>query len=248
MIYIGCCGFPVSRKRYFREFIAVEIQQTFYQIPKIDTLSRWRRDAPDNFEFIIKAWQGITHPYTSPTWRRFKGILKGEKGNYGGLKYTEEVLNAWKKTLNAMEILNSDKVVVQLPPRLKWIDEVKDEVVKTLTEFTKHNVKIIIEPRNRTWWNDEVEEIFNKLNIVHCVDPFKHKMFKTGEFCYFRLHGINGYNYSYKYTERDLETLAENVSDYSSKDDCYIMFNNRYMYEDAIEFKGILLEKGLYVI
>lgn len=38
-IKIGCCGFPVSRERYFRDFGVVEIHETFYQPPDHDALT-----------------------------------------------------------------------------------------------------------------------------------------------------------------------------------------------------------------
>jgi uncharacterized protein YecE (DUF72 family) len=35
----------------------VEVQQTFYQPPRVATLEKWRLDAPANFEFTLEAWQ-----------------------------------------------------------------------------------------------------------------------------------------------------------------------------------------------
>lgn len=37
-ILIGCCGFPMARERYFARFPVVEVQQTFYRPPRIETL------------------------------------------------------------------------------------------------------------------------------------------------------------------------------------------------------------------
>jgi len=66
-VKIGCCGFPVSRKNYYRHFSCVEVQQTFYHPPELATLLRWRREAPQGFEFTIKAWQLIFQ--TPPSFR-----------------------------------------------------------------------------------------------------------------------------------------------------------------------------------
>jgi len=33
-IKIGCCGFPTSKEKYYKDFKAVEIQKTFYQPPQ----------------------------------------------------------------------------------------------------------------------------------------------------------------------------------------------------------------------
>ena len=70
IVKVGCCGFPISKNKYYDEFGIVELQTTFYNIPREKTLLKWREEAPEDFEFIVKAFQGITHPMSSPTWRR----------------------------------------------------------------------------------------------------------------------------------------------------------------------------------
>ena len=40
---------------------AVEINNTFYRMPKADVLSRWAEQVPDGFRFVLKASQQITH-------------------------------------------------------------------------------------------------------------------------------------------------------------------------------------------
>ncbi|MCP2619421.1 DUF72 domain-containing protein [Candidatus Aminicenantes bacterium AC-335-K20] len=109
MIKIGCCGFPVNRPTYYRNFNVVEIQQTFYQLPKIETALKWREEAPLDFEFTIKAWQLITHPSTSPTYKRLKITLQN-KENYGFFKPTKEVFSAWKETEENFQKIRGNKV------------------------------------------------------------------------------------------------------------------------------------------
>lgn len=41
---------------YFRQFKLVEVQQTFYKMPRLETAQRWRQTAPADFEFTLKAW------------------------------------------------------------------------------------------------------------------------------------------------------------------------------------------------
>ncbi|RLI79276.1 DUF72 domain-containing protein, partial [Archaeoglobales archaeon] len=45
MIKVGCCGFPVSMKKYFDNLKLVEVQKTFYKPPEIKTAERWRKNA-----------------------------------------------------------------------------------------------------------------------------------------------------------------------------------------------------------
>ncbi len=94
---IGCCGFAISQEDYFRLFRLIEIQQTFYHLPQLETAEKWRRAAPEGFEFALKAWQLITHEPTSPTYRRLrKKIGPTETAYYGHFRPTVEVFEAWK--------------------------------------------------------------------------------------------------------------------------------------------------------
>ena len=235
----------MSMEKYFREFKCIEVQQTFYQIPRESRLRGWREKSGEGFEFIVKAWQGITHPVNSPTWRRFKGELRGRPGNYGLLRDTEEVLYAWEETIRALEILNGDKVVIQLPPSLEINNENIDEVFTVLDRFSGYDVIIILEPRHDSWLDDRVISFLRSRLIVHCVDPFKNDAYKTGRLYYFRLHGINGYNYGYKYTDRDLNKLCDMMLEKYFDLDVYIMFNNKFMYIDALNLRNLFRGRGI---
>lgn len=75
MVKVGCCGFPVSRARYFGAFGVVEVQRTFYQPPAKELAEKWKRQSPGDFEYTLKAWQLITHEPTSPTYRKLKTAI-----------------------------------------------------------------------------------------------------------------------------------------------------------------------------
>ncbi len=46
---------------YASKLSAVEINNTFYRMPKSDVLARWAEQVPDGFRFVLKASQQITH-------------------------------------------------------------------------------------------------------------------------------------------------------------------------------------------
>src|SRR5712691_6104015 len=48
-------------RHYAGRLSAVEINNTFYRMPKADVLSRWAEQVPDGFKFALKASQQITH-------------------------------------------------------------------------------------------------------------------------------------------------------------------------------------------
>jgi len=239
MIKIGCCGFPVKKSTYYSEFEVVEVQKTFYDPRGVNTFRKWRDEAPKEFEFTIKAWQGVTHPVKSPTWKRYKGELKGSKDNYGLLKYTEEVKWAWEQTLEAADSLDADKIIVQLPPSLDW-DSHQDNIVKTLEYMCGSGKKLIIEPRHPSWFKESVFKLFRDIGLTFCTDPFKNNIVDVGgDLIYLRLHGIGGYKY--QYTDEDLKNLYNLVSKYiDAGRPIYVMFNNVYMYDDAKCFKKLI--------
>ncbi len=243
-VKVGCCGFPVSRSKYFKTHNIVEIQQTFYKPPSIKTLRRWRNEAPGTFEFTIKAWQLITHSPKSPTWRK-AGIKVEKSENYGFLKPTPENFKAWEKMVEIAEILKSTIIVVQTPPSFK----VSDVNIKNALEFFRNaksiagNVEIAWEPRGD--WIKKVESIkaiVLKTEIIHCVDPFVIDPAYVGNIVYLRLHGRNGKwpNYKYRYCEEDFNFLILKIRNYIEKgaNIVYVMFNNIFMYNDSLSFKN----------
>ena len=130
IIKVGCCGFPVKRSEYFNKFSVAELQSTFYQLPvKITTVKRWREEAPERAEFVIKAWQLITHPPSSPTYKKLKIKLSEKKENYGFFKPTEEVFEAWRKTREVAKVLRAKIILFQCPssfkPKKENIDNMK---------------------------------------------------------------------------------------------------------------------------
>ena len=46
---------------YAGELPAVELNNTFYRMPKTETVAGWAGQVPDGFRFVLKASQGITH-------------------------------------------------------------------------------------------------------------------------------------------------------------------------------------------
>jgi uncharacterized protein YecE (DUF72 family) len=98
-IKVGCCGFAVAQKTYFQIFRLIEIQNTFYQLPHINTAEKWRAAAPAGFEFTMKAWQLITHEPTRPTYRRLRAkIVPQNFEHYGRFRNTAAVTEAWNQT------------------------------------------------------------------------------------------------------------------------------------------------------
>jgi uncharacterized protein YecE (DUF72 family) len=242
-VLAGCCGWAVrgGRKTYYREFPAVEVQQTFYKLPKPETLQRWRDEAPAGFIFCMKAWQGVTHPPTSPTWRR-AGVKPGKTSGYGFLRPTKEVGRAWELTAEAAKALDARVVVVQTPPNMPADSQSIKNVERFFRDAAASGFVVGWEPRGELARNREaVSRICSLTGIIHITDLLRDTPVTTAETLYTRLHGLGPreVNYSYRYTDRDLENLAAAVKKHTEAETAYVMFNNISMAEDAKRFKAL---------
>lgn len=232
VIKVGCCGFPLARRRYFEAFKLVEVQQTFYQPPQAATVARWRAEAPPDFEFVVKAWQLITHPATSPTYRRLKIVLDAGKGDrYGFFRPTDEVLAAWEATLETARLLGARLVLLQSPASFRPTEENVTNLHRFVGSINRHGVTLVWEPRG-AWPEDLIVTLCQEMDLVPCVDPFKQRPL-AGSIRYFRLHGQTGYKY--RYTASELAALLEMCREPGPKV-TYCLFNNAHMLADAQEF------------
>lgn len=243
-IIVGCCGFPTSMKKYAELFNVVELQSTFYDIPRRSTVENWRKRVPSHFEFTVKAFQGITHPPSSPTWRRCR-IPVDQRANYGMFKPTKEVMEAWNTMLEICKILKAKVCIFQTPAAFKATNENIENLKTFFTEIDRGNLILCWEPRGAGWTRDIVYDICRELSLVHVTDPFKELPSYVSEIAYLRLHGCppGKRMYVYKYSDGDLKTLYEKCEHMAERvNKVYVMFNNINMLEDAIRFSKYLSE------
>ena len=250
---VGTSGFGVGIAKYFDLFSCVEVQHTFYQPPKISTLEKWRAAAPTDFEFVIKAWQLITHEAKSPTHRRLKRELsEKEKSQAGSFKSSVVVRDAWHTTLAAATALQARTILFQCPASFKQTRKNISNLKKFFQTVERKNDRG--EPFNFCWeprgdWDREVvTELCEALDLCHVVDPFVNRTC-TPERTYFRLHGRNGWRYDYE--DHELRELVEMLgqlpnskrrSDKTNPDrhTAYVFFNNARMTENASSFQALI--------
>ncbi|MDK2870090.1 MAG: hypothetical protein PWP39_1325 [Pyrococcus sp.] len=238
MIYVGTCGFCEKQDKYFKDFSTVEIQQTFYKILQESTLKKWREKAPEGFVFSIKAFQGVTHPSNSPTWRRSN--VKPSK-NVGLLRPTNEVLHYWKITLKEAKILNAKFILIQLPRSFKESEESFSNAERFFSLIDRGEFEIAVELRG--WSEGGIKKFVREFDVIDVVDPIVRVPLHGGEINYYRLHGRyeNGkIIYSHRYSDEELLKARERVFSFHVEES-YVYFNNSNMCEDAQRFKQLVL-------
>jgi uncharacterized protein YecE (DUF72 family) len=235
---VGCCGFSLAQAEYFARFPAVEVQQTFYRPPKLETLCRWREAAPGGFEFTLKAWMLITHEARSPTYRRLKRELTDEeREGVGSFRPTRAVREAWEATRACAEALRARRVLFQCPASFKPVPENLKNLRKFFKSIRGADYVKLWEPRG-DWPRELVAELCEELGLTHVVDPLAERTVTPAR-PYFRLHVRRGGRKSYEDAE-----LLELYSMLPRGETSYVFFNNVRMVHDAARFQRLIAEES----
>jgi uncharacterized protein YecE (DUF72 family) len=154
-VKVGCCGFAKGKKAYFQQFKLAEIQHTFYKLPSVGIVTKWREEAPQDFQFSLKAWQLITHLPSSPTYRKAGLQIPADKeSNCGFFKPGEEVFAASAKTRNVAEALTAKVILFQRPVKFTETAENIANSRHLVTSINRADPVFVWEPRGE--WSNHV--------------------------------------------------------------------------------------------
>jgi len=221
-VKVGCCGYPVSMKKYRELFQVVELNNTFYQYPKDSTVEKWRKESPEEFEFTVKAHQEITHKH------RLKFDLAAD------------AFNRMKKICH---MLRARILLIQTPP--SFTPDHLGDAEEFFRNVKREDLTLIWETRGNKWETpdarERLQEVLEELDVPHVTDPFRAMPVYTGCVAYFRLHGLGARMYYYQYTDRELQHLYRLVKPYDDSGlKVYVFFNNLAMFDDALRFMHFL--------
>ncbi len=209
----GCSGTKML-PFYAQYFRTVELNASFYRLPKAATFEGWREKSPEGFIFAVKASKFITH-----TKRLF------------------DVKEPWDAFIANASLLR-DKlgpILFQLPPSLKADAAVLNDLFSILPKEFLY----VCEPRNESFFEAPVMDLFGRHGICLCVadSPRYPKSFvTTASFVYVRLHGSTSL-YGSKYTNEELAFWANRIRDWRDGGlDVYLYFNN--------DFKGFAVDNA----
>lgn len=242
-IRVGCCGWSALRPKDFGEedwqrnykhrlqlyaahFALVEVNSTFYKLPRLSTAAQWRELADEinpTFEFTVKIHQDVTHT------DRFRGDVARE---------------AFQRSAEIAKALRAKILLLQCPASFGPTSENIQALRRFLEEVPRDEFVLVWEPRG-AWENEpeKVQELCETYDLVHCTDPFKALPVRTKPFAYLRLHGAppGTKMYRYTYTDDDLRWLRERILSLDTAL-VYVLFNNDTMAQDARRFRKLLGE------
>lgn len=250
LIYIGVTGwgdhvslYPDHIKsqdklaEYSAHFPVVEVDTSFYAIQPTRNASKWVRDTPDNFLFVVKAYQGMT------------GHQRGEDSTFSSKK---EMFEAFKESLKPYQDANKLALVLfQFPP---WFDCKKENV--QYLRYCKQmmgDIPVALEFRNQSWFREKFREdtlaFMKEEGWIHSIadEPQAGEgsipivpVATDANLTLIRMHGRNlhGWNksnnanwrdvrYLYKYNRTELLEWKERIATISKDTkDIIVLFNN----------------------
>lgn len=220
---------------YADRFATVEVNNTFYRLPKRPTFAAWEASVPRGFCFACKMSRYLTHVRRMATTEPVDRFL-GEANGLG----------------NAL-----GPVLLQLPPTLRCeADHIAlDRLAAVLADFPRQ-VRVAFEPRHESWFTDEVAAVLSAHDVALVwsdrLSQLQTPLWQTASWRYVRLHqgrSADGWSYG----DRALGTWVDRIGGTSRTDkspDAYVYFNNDpggAAPRDAARFSTLAARAGLEI-
>lgn len=225
-IYIGTSGYnyphwwngifypsDLPQKRwlefYAQSFNTVELNVTFYRLPKKDIFEGWYKRTPKDFSFTVKGSRFITH-------------IKRLKDCREPLSLLVDNASPLKEKMGPL--------LWQLPPRFPFEKDRLEEFGVLLSTLPRSkSIRHVFEFRDESWFCQDCFKILEEFQFGYCIAhgagfPYVERV--TTDFVYLRLHGgevLYGSNYS----DKELREWAQKIEGWrKKKKDVFVYFNN----------------------
>ena len=225
---------------YRRVFPVVEVQSTFYDPPSDATMRKWLAATGPELEYTMKVWQLVTHPATSPTYRRMKRKVD-EREAPGFFGDSAAVHEGWQRSLECAQVISATAMLFQCPARFTPDAANIESMRRFFERVDRPRARLLWEPRGRAWiaQRDLAIALCRDLDLVHVVDPFVTPPMRSAS-VYWRLHGPGSARASYD--DAALGQLDRMLTDVAPTDAAYVMFNNLPRVGDAKRFAALTRE------
>jgi uncharacterized protein YecE (DUF72 family) len=239
VIRIGCSGwvYPHWRGRFYPEKLAaknwfafyaehfdtVEINNSFYRLPKAETFDAWREQAPDDFRYAVKANRFLTQA------KKLKDCAEP----------LERMMTPFRHLAPAL-----GPILYQLPPRFR----VNLDRLERFLELVPKDVTNAFEFRDPSWYVDPVFALLERHGASFCAHDMPglpSPRLAIGQAAYVRLHGSEG-KYWGRYADEQLLDWADWLVDQTRAGrDAWIYFNNdidAHAIQDALTLKAMIAQ------
>jgi uncharacterized protein YecE (DUF72 family) len=222
VIRIGCSGWNYEHWRngvfypprlpprrwldfYAQHFDTVEVNSTFYRLPRESAVANWVRESPEGFLFAVKMSRYVTHI------KRLRDLPPSLELFYS-------------RILPLVGTPKLGPVLWQLPGTFRRDDERLAEALCALPAG-RH----CFEFRHESWFVDEVYELLRRAGVALVIGDTPQRPFQTHEltadWTFIRFHEGTRGRFS-NYSQRELEEWAERIEGWAARVDVYAYFNN----------------------
>jgi len=223
-VEIGCSGFVYKHWKgdfypaelpqrkwleyYAEKFDTVELNITFYRLPRESVFAGWHERTPPGFKFVLKGSKLITH------WKRLAGVEDAVSELVGRGRLLKDKLGL---------------ILWQLPPGDQMEFERLESFVRLLKK-TAPGLRQAFEFRNPSWFMPEVYDLLREADMTFCYADWPQGLSELPDdfpYLYIRRHGPAGQAYRGSYSEKHLAELAQSLKNWRGQaKDVYVYFNN----------------------
>jgi uncharacterized protein YecE (DUF72 family) len=199
----------VPQRRWFEHvlthFVTVELNVSFYRLPKRETFAGWRDRSPADAVIAVKASRYLTHVKRLRAPGPSVAMLLDRAAGLGP---------------------KLGPVLVQLPPDLPAAAGALEE---TLAAFPP-GLRLAVEPRHDSWWTDDVRGVLERRGAALVWADRGERplapLWRTAAFGYLRFHEGRAQRRPF-YTRETLRAWVERLAAaYDDADDVFVYFNN----------------------
>jgi uncharacterized protein YecE (DUF72 family) len=209
---------------YAQHFDTVEVNATFYRLPRETAVANWIAESPPGFLFTIKMSRYVTHV------KRLHELPQSLAIFYERIS----------------PLVGSPKfgpVLWQFPPTFKRNEERLEQALEQLPAG-RH----CFEFREPTWFVDEVYALLRAHGVALVIGDDPRRKFQTHEltadWTFIRFHsGTRGRNGNY--SESELDEWAERIARWGETMDVYAYFNNDWLGYAIANGRGLQVRLGL---
>jgi uncharacterized protein YecE (DUF72 family) len=228
---------------YARQFSIVELNFSYYQQPRAETLGRMIEATPKGFLFALKAHRSMTHDI-GDTW--------------------ESDIAAFRAGIAPLvEAGRLAAVLLQFPYRFAYTPESRTRLAGLCEQLS--GLPLAVEFRKSDWLRPQVFEGLRQRGaaIVSVDEPDLPKLLKpitevTADFGYVRFHGRNAANwwtgdnasrYDYLYSAAELSEWVDRIREILARVPVLVLFFNNHWRgnaaHNAAQMRLLLSERGI---
>ena len=221
---IGCGGWHYFNApgdklhNYSRLYNFVEVNSTFYGLPRISTVKKWRAKVPQNFSFAVKANRRITHDHP--------------------FDKTEKNIRIMNHLLETCKILRSSYLVIQTP---RYYHPTKKNLLKValfLEQFQGKDLELFWEirgPFSSFSQKEHFKAFCMKYGITHVTDLFRELPMHVENTYYTRIFGKGDGN-KWELSNQEIKDVHSFLQPIERERKVVVSFHTMRMENDAIRF------------